>query len=476
MANITWAADASGYWNVAARWSGGKVPGQTDSVTLTSHNPSTIFYNTSDAVASLASTDDTLDIESGALTVTGGADLGGRLAQTGGTLTLLGSANTLAAATISAGNLVLGSGAALTINGTTALGSASGTYGARIHGAATVTTTGLVSILEDGGNTELYLGGALSWRNAGQVNDAGIVTAAYNAGTAFTITNQYGAVFNFTTDVACLMNGMAEVNGKPELAGSKFFNNGLIEKTGGTGTTTFYCAVDNTGTIAVDSGTLALEGGGMVAGTLEGTGILAFAAGSFTLGAKTAEHLDRLQLKGATLDVTGAISSAQTIGFLAPSTLEIAAPNNFQAALSGLGVGDKLDFTSLAGATATASGTTLTVQDGGEVYHYTINSLVAGLTLSAGPDQNGGTEITFHGGAAADPMITLGPSKMAFWSAPAAPESADPFAATTLPPAEVRIAAPNPANPESGYLSLSGTHATSLLLLASHPAPLPHLF
>jgi hypothetical protein len=62
------------------------------------------------------------------------------------------------------------------------------------------------------------------------------------------------------------------------------------------------------------------------------------------------------------------------------------------------------------------------------------------------------------------------------WSAPAAPESADPVAATTLPPAEVRIAAPNPASPESGYLSLSGTHATSLLLLASHPAPLPHLF
>jgi hypothetical protein len=481
MASITWAANASGNWDRRAFWSGRTVPGAADTVTLTSANPCTIFYSTTDSIAGLTSTDDALTIAGGALTLAGDADFGGKLTESGGTLSLQGTTNTFGTVAFSAGTFALGTGDALNFNGPTRLGSGSNADGAFIYGAGTINSAGTVSIVEDGGNTELWLGGGIAWINAGRVNDAGIVSPFYNAGTAFTITNLAGAVFNFTTDVACLMNGMVDVNGTEEFAGSSFNNAGLIEKTGGTGTTTFYCVLDNTGTIAVKSGTLALEGGGTIGGRLQGTGVLNFASGSFALAANVAEHLDQFELAGSTVEIAGAISAAQTIAFTSPSTLAIDAAASFNATLSGLDAGDTLDFTNLQNATAAVSGTTLTVTaEDGTVFNVNINSLAAGVTISTAPDNGQGTDVSFIAESDAHHLITLGPSSLAasgmkFLPAAAAPAQPYPFAAATLAHVDTDITANHSTPPETGYLSLSDTHS-SFPILATHAAVLPHSF
>lgn len=287
MSSITWTKAGSGYWNVNADWSGGTEPGAADSVTLTSAARETIFLSTPDTIASLVSTNDQLAVEANDLTVTGDTSLAGglsgnsSLAPNGGTLTLLGATNTIGGGVnIGTGDLILGTGTALQMNGGVVFGAGTSNYGAHIHGAGTLTTTGAVNIIENGFTAELTMGGGFTWVNEGKATMAAIVNAGYNAGIAFTIINHAGAVFDFTTDIACLMNAQMD-NGQGTLvtASSDFVNNGLLEKTGNTGATTVYSTITSSGTIEVFMGTIDLEDGGSVAGHVEGAGTLQFSDG-----------------------------------------------------------------------------------------------------------------------------------------------------------------------------------------------------
>jgi hypothetical protein len=287
MSSITWTKAGSGYWNINGNWSGGKQPGSADSVTLTSAARETVYLSTADTIAALTSTNDQLAIEENDLTVTGNTTLAGglsgnsALAPNGGTLTLLGAANTIAGGVdIGTGDLILGTGTALRMNGSAVFGAATSNYGAHIHGAGTLTTSGPVNIVEDGLTAELTMGGGFTWVNEGTVTMAAIVNAGYNAGIAFTIINHAGAVFDFTTDIACLMNAQMD-NGQGTLvtASSDLVNNGLLEKTGNAGATTVYSTITSSGTIEVFMGTIDLEDGGSVAGLVEGAGTLQFSDG-----------------------------------------------------------------------------------------------------------------------------------------------------------------------------------------------------
>ena len=278
MSNITWTSASGGDWSTASNWSGGVVPGSADHVTLTSTLANTVIFDTADQVLSLKSTNDLLDIQSGRLAVSRTASLAGGLLETGGTLALGDAVNSVSGGVvISTGDLTLATGATLDLGGGATFGSDNSVYGAHIYGAGTMVSSGTVTIAEYGDTGEATFGGGLKWINTGTVIQAGIVNSGYVSGIAFTINNHPGAVFDFTTDIACLMNDGS--------SSSDFNNYGLLEKTGGLGDTTVYSTISSTGTIAVETGTIVIEDGGVIGGKVEGPGVLQFNDGGTLSGA-----------------------------------------------------------------------------------------------------------------------------------------------------------------------------------------------
>jgi hypothetical protein len=278
MSDSNWISEIGGNWSTASNWSGGVVPGLAADVTLASSTANTVTFTTVDQVAGLISTDDLLDIQSGTLAVSGTTRLAGGLLETGGTLALGDVLNSISGGVlISTGDLSLATGATLDLGGAVTFGSTSSSYGAHIYGAGTLVSSGTVNIDENGGTGEATFGDGLKWINTGTVIQSGIVNAGYNSGIAFTIDNNAGAVFDFTTDIACLMNDGS--------SSSDLNNYGLLEKTGGDYYTTVYSTINSTGTIDVETGAIVIEDGGVVGGKVEGPGILQFAYGGTLSGA-----------------------------------------------------------------------------------------------------------------------------------------------------------------------------------------------
>ena len=271
--SVTWKHNGSGDWFTAGDWTHNAVPGADDDVTLTSAARHTISYNGTDTIAGLLSGKDQFAMLGGTLSISGDTDLAGGLNQSGGMILLGGTANTISGGvSISAGAIALGADESLYLHGPATLG---GGDGASFIGAGTLVTSGTLTIIQDDGANEAALGGGLTWKNTGTVVDAGIFSADFSAGIALTILNPARATFDFTTDTACLMNGSSN-DGE---ASSDFNNAGLLEKTGGTGDTTFYATITSTGTIALESGTLDFEDGGTIGGIIEGPHALEFDGG-----------------------------------------------------------------------------------------------------------------------------------------------------------------------------------------------------
>ncbi len=346
MGSITWKPNANGYWTVGANWSGGVEPGAADNVTLSSASAHTIYYNTTDTVTGLISTDDVLALQGGTLTVSGAFALAGGLNETGGFLVLGGAADSIAHATISDGDLLLGASTVLTLTGATTFGASNNTYGARIHGAGTLATNGVTTIV-DYGNTsygEAVLGAGLTWVNTGTVNDAGVVVAYFTPGTAFTLINRIGAVYDLTSDDASIDNGTVYNNqGTPETATSAFTNAGTLEKTGGAGGTSYiYAALNSTGTIDVATGTLALENGGTLGGTIIGAGSLALDSGNFVLTTSFAPQ-NGLLIQGVTVAIPDSVTIAGGFSFssgeinLAGGTLSVTSASLSSGLIDGSG-------------------------------------------------------------------------------------------------------------------------------------------
>jgi hypothetical protein len=161
--------------------------------------------------------------------------------------------------------------------------------------------------------------------------------------------------------------------GQLQLAGSSFKTGTLTIAAGGTlgGYGTVTTAATNNGVIEAEAGgTLTLSAG------ISGTGTMKIDA-------------------GGTLDAATAVAATETVSFgSAGGTLKIDSPATFTAPITGFGAGDTIDFSTLAGATITVSGTTLTVKSGTTTDSFTINALPVGTLLITASDGKSGTELT----------------------------------------------------------------------------------
>jgi hypothetical protein len=366
MASISWKPNASGYWTVASNWSGGVLPAAADAVTLTSLVAHSIYVNTNDTVASLTSTNDLLAVKGGTLGVSGTLKLAGGLTQTGGILTLLGASDSIAGPiNVNTGSIDIGASTTLTLTGKATFDAVGRSNdGASILGAGTLVTTGTTAIAESGSTWEAVLGGGLTWDNLGTVAQAGTVTAfgtpaatanlaAQPTWTTSGIVNLAGATYDLTSDDASIVNStLYDQYGRPHTTTSSFLNAGALAKTGGTGISHIYSLLSNTGTIAAAYGTLELDGGGTIGGTLKGSGTVALGGGSFALTPAVAVQAAVL-IDGATVTLGGNLTPAGGFGMtggtleLSGHSLTLASPSLFGGTIDGLG-------------TVTTSGTTAT--------------------------------------------------------------------------------------------------------------------
>ncbi len=237
----------------------------------------------------------TLDVVRGTIAMYSGGLLDGTI-EGAGELDLRGGAP---------GQYTLASGAVLSVatlglydGGTSLLLAGDASYGGRLilgsagitMGGYTLTLTGTASTLSyyninDG---EIDVAGTADINNetvedyatlavAGLVTQDGQITVGNTSTDNSAITVDPSGTYDILTDNGIGANGTATVA-----------NAGLFEKTGGDGQSSIYAAFDNTGTLDVARGTIALYGGGQLGGTIEGAGELDLRGGTpgqYTLAA-----------------------------------------------------------------------------------------------------------------------------------------------------------------------------------------------
>ena len=297
-------------------------------------------------------------LEAGTKITTGGLQIGGSGAHVTVTASL-SYAGTFSQT--AASELTVNDGDILTLSGTASFS------GNTVDGAGRLSTKGATTL------SKVTLGGTAEWLNAGTIDAVGKLTVGDAFGNAATIFNQAGGVFDIVGD-----NGIAIGSA----ATSRFINDGVLEKTGGTGRSIVATEVVNSGTIVVTSGTLDLEN------AVTGTG------GTFTI------HKD------STLEV-GSVAAHQVVAFSGSNAeLVLDAAASFKATLLGFDTNDELDLKHFGAATTisyagNASGGTLTVTDGAEVAKIALLGQYAAAGFHTASDGHGGTLITYAPAAAA---------------------------------------------------------------------------
>jgi hypothetical protein len=320
----------------------------------------------------------TLTTTNGVLELDGGGILGGTIGATGtgalafgdGTFTVGDNAQTITGALLlDGGSVSIAQGRSLTLSGAVAITSS------EVNGPGTLVTTGKTSI------TGLFdLDGSLSWTNGGTVSDLGEIQLNYPSGAgAITITNTTTGVFDLTQDGWGVYDDMGAAT---------FINAGTLSKTSGTGTSNIYAAVDNTGTLTAVSGTLELDGGGILGGTIGAgkNGALALGGGTFTLGGTTQTITGVLSWDGTTAVIasgdtltlagTSTLSSGAIIGpgtLMTTGTTALVTPIALDGSLVWINTGTvlatgqlDLDFLSFAGVIAITNAAQGTVDLGGD--------------------------------------------------------------------------------------------------------------
>jgi hypothetical protein len=174
----------------------------------------------------------------------------------------------------------MGDGAAVDVNGTlTDTGIVS--LGTSFYFASTLTslTVGGLTILGGGAatsyaNSSLAIIGKLDIVAGGTFDDGGAVTLGDGSDAGVMVVTP-GSVLDLTDD-----SGIAPGNAAAALA----TNQGLFEKTGGTGTSTISVSFTNSGQLEVASGTLLFSGASNdFSGALTGAGAITFAGGHTSL-------------------------------------------------------------------------------------------------------------------------------------------------------------------------------------------------
>ncbi len=363
--------------------------GTTVSVaSLTATGASTTLYiagNLSYAGSFSDASGATLSILSGAkLSLSGTATLSakvtgaGSLAITGGTTSIVPSA------TVSVTNLSV-TGAATTLaigeaftfahvfsaNGGATVNLSGGNFvltGANSFSSATVTGAHTLFDMAASSASGLKIGGTTTFENTSTLTQSGgTVTVGDSAGNVATLFNAATGIYDITDN-----SGIARGTSTASL----FANNGLFEKTGGTGTSVIAPRFYNGHAVSVSSGTL-----------------------DFT-GAVTGTGTDTIS-GGATLEFNATVGAGQTIAFSGSNNvLDLTAPTGFGGSVSGFIKTDMIDFAgawSLLSVTENAAQTqaTLTLSSGSLTDHLLLNGVYAksDFTLTAGA---GNTTIIAH--------------------------------------------------------------------------------
>ena len=237
---IDWKSAVSGDWSLGSNWVGGVAPGAGDNAVVNVGGTYTVTISTAISADSLTLSDSqalVTETAGGSLTLTGALTL------TAGTFQASTGPTTVGALSQSGGTLS-GTGT-ITVTGgasfTSAYDAETGSGTTVLQGSSSI--AGYVTL--DGGRV-LENQGTLTW-------SSGYIYLGYNpSGTSLggaTVQNDAGAVFDIDTNGYEILAETGTVS---------FVNAGTVAETAGTGTT-IGVPLTNTGTVAVETGTLELD-------------------------------------------------------------------------------------------------------------------------------------------------------------------------------------------------------------------------
>jgi hypothetical protein len=256
----------------------------------------------------------TVDVESGTLSFDGGGTSSGTFSvASGATLNFDGGTYSITGGNI-AGLATITGGAILEIDTATTIDSLT-QFGGTLSGSGVVTITGAANftdtaanpaqggtgttVLEDGATLTGPDTSNLSITNSRVLENDGIF--AWQGGNISvsadaTIDNVVGATFDDQIDA----------NISVPVSGGTFLNAGTFTKSAGTGTTRVLPAFDNTGRVAIDSGTLSLVGGGISSGefSIASGATLKFDGRNYSITGGAIDSLGTFQVSGGTVAIT----------------------------------------------------------------------------------------------------------------------------------------------------------------------------
>ena len=280
MSTDVWTGTVNSNWSNPGNWSLNQVPGSTDTAEFQNgRNTATV-----DTIFTI----DALQIDS----------------SWGGTLTVSNPLTVSDNLTLASGTLSLG--AAMSIGGS----GSEWTDGGISLNDNRLTNTGTLSLANAG---TFHLLGPGTLANSGTIDDQLVGGLATDDGV--TLDNQLGGTFDFQVDSSTFTDLGHSVG--------RITNEGTIEKTVTTGTTTINSAFDNSGTINVQTGTISLDSAG---GTNTGGSPLPVASGKPTpdltggatvddIGSFTGSGAGTISLQGGTLAIG---SGGATFNFPGP--------------------------------------------------------------------------------------------------------------------------------------------------------------
>ncbi len=162
-----------------------------------------------------------------------------------------------------------------------------------------------------GGGGGLIVGGKVTLNDTGTVTATGGLQVGDSSAKAATAVIGKGGVWNLTSDSAGVGRGAS--------AASKMINNGLFEKTAGTGTSVVSVDFVNNGTITVTSGTIEFLVGDLTgSGTINGVITHNSSGDTFVSALGATPGVQRLVQAAASLGSAPAISSAPALRQEAP--------------------------------------------------------------------------------------------------------------------------------------------------------------
>jgi hypothetical protein len=212
-----------------------------------------------------------------------------------------------------AGVFGVGAGAtlSLTANDYVALSGSATIAGATVNGAGKLVTGGTTTV------SGATIGGTVKWINTNTVTESGgDVHLGDASGATALLNNSSTATYDILDD-----SGIA----RGSSTASYIYNSGLLEKTGGSGTSGIATAITNMGVISVTSGTLDLNGSVM------GSGVARVGA-------------------GAVLEVDGVVGGGQSLAFsgsggeISLADLDSAGVQLFHGSITGFGADDSIDI------------------------------------------------------------------------------------------------------------------------------------